>query len=478
MNITSFMKYTLLWLLSIIVCTISTTQASFNGATVLQTLMSGSTLQTWSTTKVLYKWLRKNTPSYTLVRQAIDTRIIDNKKLFIPLKSEFTRDSIRRFASLYFGVKLDLYGSIAVDEDTQDEIMTSLRQAVEKRQQAYKDKIRKEIIKEINKNVVDGKVSTGANIDDLIKELDDPYSSHFTGNDNRSLQQLLDGSISGIGVWVSKTTESYITIGKVFTDSPAMNAGIQVSDRIIKIGDHTITSEDKLQDLISQIQWPEGTSVSLTFQRWDEMFTKTISRKKITIDPITIKKLNSEKILMSIDVFQTDIYNIFIKNLNNIINYPTIVIDLRNNPGGVLDDTRAMLDHIVPQDAPIYHTVSNGIQTSFLSQWIDSTLSLEDKKIIFLINKSTASAAEIFAGVTREYDENSRIIGEQSYGKWSVQTIRTETNWGTIRFTTAHRLLGKSKKSIQGIGLTPDYAIIDNPLTLQDEVLDYVINNM
>jgi len=137
-----------------------------------------------------------------------------------------------------------------------------------------------------------------------------------------------------------------------------------------------------------------------------------------------------------------------------------------------------MLDHIVPQDAPIYHTVSNGIQTSFLSQWIDSTLSLEDKKIIFLINKSTASAAEIFAGVTREYDENSRIIGEQSYGKWSVQTIRTETNWGTIRFTTAHRLLGKSKKSIQGIGLTPDYAIIDNPLTLQDEVLDYVINNM
>lgn len=198
--------------------------------------------------------MRKNTPAYILVRQAVDNRIIDNKKLFIPLKSEFTRDSIRKFASLYFGVKLDLYGSIAVDEDTQDEIITSLKQAVEKKQQAYKDKIRQKIIKEINKNVVDGKVSTGANIDDLIKELDDPYSSHFTGNDNRSLQQLLDGSISGIGVGVSKTTESYITIGKVFTDSPAMDAGIQVNDRIIKIGDHTITSEDKLQDLISQIQ--------------------------------------------------------------------------------------------------------------------------------------------------------------------------------------------------------------------------------
>jgi len=71
---------------------------------------------------------------------------------------------------------------------------------------------------------------------------------------------------------------------------------------------------------------------------------------------------------MTIESFQIDIYNIFIKNIINIINYPTIVIDLRNNGGGSLDDTRAMLDHIVPQDAPIYRTVSNGIETSLRSQ--------------------------------------------------------------------------------------------------------------
>jgi C-terminal processing protease CtpA/Prc len=71
---------------------------------------------------------------------------------------------------------------------------------------------------------------------------------------------------------------------------------------------------------------------------------------------------------MTISSFQVDIYNIFIKKFKDIINYPTIVIDLRNNGGGSLNDTRAMLDHIVPQDAPIYHTVSNGIQTSLLSQ--------------------------------------------------------------------------------------------------------------
>lgn len=473
------MKYTLLWLLSIIVCTLSTTQATFNGATILQELMSWSTIQTWSTTKVLYKWLRKNTPAYKLVRQAIDSRIIDNKKLFIPLKSEFTRDSIRKFASLYFGIKLDLYGSIAVDEDTQDEIMTSLRQAVEKRQQTYKDKIKKDIIKAINTNAIDGKVSTtGKNIDQLIKELNDPYSTHLTWDENRLFQQILYWSVSGIGVWVSKTTESYIIVGKVFSDSPAMEAGIQVSDRIIKIENHTITSADKLQDLVSQIQWPEGTSVNLTFQRWNDIFTKTISRKKITIDPITIKKLNSDKVLMTIDSFQIDIYNIFIKKFKDFINYPTLVIDLRNNGGGSLDDTRAMLEHIVPQDAPIYRTVSNGIEKSLRSQWISPEYSLENKKIIFLTNKYTASASEIFAGVTREYNDNSRIIGEQSVGKWSIQTARNDVDGNTLKLTTAYRLLGKSKTSIQDIGLTPDYTIIDNPLTLQDEVLDYVINNM
>lgn len=440
--------------------------------------MSWSTIQTWSTTKVLYKWLRKNTSNYTLLQQAIDHHIIDNKKVFIPLKSEFTRDSIRRFASLYFWVKLDLYGSIEVDEDTQYEIMTSLREAVIKRQKAYKDKIRKDIIKAINTNAIDGKISTGVKADDLIKELNDPYSTHLTGDENRIFQQILDGAVSGIGVSVFKTTESYISIANVFSGSPAMDAGIQANDRIIKIGDKTITSEDKLQPLISLIQWPEWTLVTLTFQRWDTTFTKTIGRKKIIIEPITIAPLTQDKVLMTISTFQVDIYDNFIKNFWKIKDYNTIVIDLRNNGWGSLEDTRAMLDHIVPKWEPIYHTTSNTTTTSILSQWVIPEYSLADKKIIFLTNKYTASASEIYAGVAREYNSKTKIVGQQTFGKWSIQTIRNYSDGTTLKLTTAYRSLGKSKTSIQDVGLTPDYAIIDNPLTPQDEVIDYVVNNL
>lgn len=478
MTIKSFMKYTLFWLLSIIVCTISTTQATFNGATVLQTLISGSTVQTWSTTKILYRWIRKNTPQHLLLQQAIDNHIIDNKKLFIPLKSEFTRDSIRRFASLYFGLSLEIYGSIPVDEDTQDEIMTSLRQAVAKRQQAYKDKIRKDIIKTINTNAIDGTISTGINTDELIKQLNDPYSTHLTGDDNRIFQQILDGAISGIGVSVFKTSESYINIAHVFSGSPAMNAGIQANDRIIKIGDKTITSEDKLQPLVSLIQWPEWTTVTLTFQRGNDIFTKTITRKKIIIEPIVISPLTADKVRMTISNFQVGIYDTFIKNFWKIKDYNTIVVDLRNNGWGSLDDTRAMLDHIVPSWEPIYHTTSDTSTTSILSQWVLPEYSLKDKKMIFLTNKYTASASEIYAGVAREYNSKNKIIGQQSFGKWSIQTIRNYSDGTTLKLTTAYRSLGKSNTSIQDIGLATDYVIIDDPLTPQDEVIEYVVNNL
>lgn len=479
MNIKSLMKYTLLWLLSIIIYTISTAQATFNWSTVLQTLMSGSTtIQTWSTTKILYRWIRKNTPSYSLLQKAIDNNIIENKKIFIPLKSEFTRDDIRRFASLYFGVKLDLYGSATVDEDTQAEIIAQLEQVVKIKQQKHKDKIREDIIKSINKNAIDGKINTWVNTDELIKQLNDPYSSHLTGDDNRIFQQILDWAITWIGVSVFKTNESYITIANVFSWSPAIEAGIQANDRIIKIEDKTITSEDKLQSLVSLIQWPEWTSVTLTFQRWDYIFIKTIKRKKIIIEPIIITPLQNDKVLMSISNFQVNIYDNFISNFSKIKDYKTIIVDLRDNWWWSLDDTRAMLDHIVPEWEAIYHTTSNWITTSILSQWIEDKYSLKNKEMIFLINKYTASASEIYAGVTREYNTNSKIIWQNSFGKWSIQTIRNYNDWTTLKLTTAYRSLGKSKKSIQDIGLKPDYEIIDNPATPQDEVIEYAINSL
>lgn len=470
MNIRSLIQYTILGLLSIIVYNLSVTQAGFNGTTILQSLLSWTTVSTWSTTKVLYTWIRKNTPEYKLLQHAIDKHIIPNKKVLIPLKSEFTRDTIRKFASVYFWIKLDLYGDISVDEEIQIEIIKQFEQVA-------KNNIRKYILNSLNTDNY-GTLVTWNQTDELLQQLNDPYSLHLTGEDNRMFQQIIDGTISGIGVSLIKKDTPYITIVQVFEDSPAMIEWLKPNDHIIQIGNHIITQNDDLSDLVWFIQWHEGTIVSLTIQRWDNTFTKTITRKTITIDPIIIEPINSGKVLMTISSFQVNIYDNFIKKIPTLKQYDTIIIDLRNNGWGSLEDTRKILNHIVPKRKPIYYVVSDNNKQSILSQWTQTNLSLYNKKIIFLINNYTASASEIFAWVTREYNKNSKVIWEKSFGKWSIQTVRTYADGSTLKMTTANRLLWKSKKSIQDKGLSPDYIITDEPWTPQDEVIEYALNNI
>jgi carboxyl-terminal processing protease len=257
-----------------------------------------------------------------------------------------------------------------------------------------------------------------------------------------------------------------------------MKANLMIGDRITRIDDYSITTWDSTQSLITKIQWPAWTQVTLTIQRGENVLTKAITRQKIIINPITLKKINSDTILIDISSFQVGIYDIFVANIPQIIGYNTIIIDLRNNWWWSLDDTRAILDHIVPKYSPIYNVIQDTTTTAFLSKWSSTASSLQDKKIIFVTNNYSASASEILAGVTREYNSNSHIIGTQSFWKWSIQTIRTYTDGSILKLTTAQRSLGKSRKSIQGIGLTPDVVVIDDPLTIQDEILEYIIKNI
>jgi carboxyl-terminal processing protease len=436
--------------------------------------MSSSVIQTGSTTKVFYKGIRKNTPEYILLQQAIDNHIIPNKKAIIPLKSEFTRDGIRKFASFYFGVKLDLYGASDVDEDTQYDVISILQQSLWKKQSTNQKNIKAKILKAIQNNTVNKQTEI------LIKQLQDPFSAHITGDENAIFQQqIIDGSISGIWISISKTTESYITIISVFTWSPAMEAWLLPWDHIISIDKTMITAEDNLEYLVTKITWIINTPVTLVIQRWDTQLTTTIIRKKISINPIEIKKINKTTILMNISLFQVGIYKKFLTYISTLTQYNTIIINLRNNGGGSLDDTRLMLNHFVPKNKPIYYVVTDDwTETKVLSEGADSGLFLQQKKIIFLTNNNSASASEILAGIAREYGTDTHIIWIQSYWKWSIQSVWIQPDGSTIKLTTAHRLLGKSKKSIQNIGLTPDYVIIDNPLTPQDEVIDYVVNNI
>lgn len=135
-----------------------------------------------------------------------------------------------------------------------------------------------------------------------------------------------------------------------------------------------------------------------------------------------------------------------------------------------------MLHHFIQKGLPLYHIQTNTTIETTYSKGKTPSLS-QTNPLYIMTNHNTASASEIFAGVIHEYYPNSKIIGTTTYGKGTVQTVRSNSH-ETVKFTTGKRLLGKSKTSIDGIGLKPDIQLSDNIKTPQDEVLQYILNQL
>lgn len=451
----------------------SITQASYNGKELLSQLIETS--PNISYTPVLYKWLRKNSEEYRLVQQAIDNHIILNKNSYLWLKSEFTRDSVRVFVLKNFDIDLEIYGPEALDTETRQWIIDTLQVHIDTQKKELQTQINNTIVTTIKDYNVKGLSGSTQEAQDIIKELNDPYTNYLTWSDQRLLDQMLHGTLVGIGVMIHKPTDSYLRISKVLSWSPAEDAWLQTDDHIITIDDYEITASDSLSALTNRIQWLINTSVTLTIKRWDKIFKKTIIRKTIKIEPIQTKKLSEDTLLVTISTFQVGIYEDFKKLLPIFQEYDNIIIDLRDNGGWSLEDTRMMLNHIVPRKKVIYYTTAKDKKTAIISKWVTKARSLTNKNITLLINNHSASASEIFAGVTREYGTHTKIIWTQSYGKWSIQSIRTYEDGSLLKVTTAYRSLWKSDISLQDKWITPDYIITDNPSTTEDEVIEYAL---
>jgi carboxyl-terminal processing protease len=179
--------------------------------------------------------------------------------------------------------------------------------------------------------------------------------------------------------------------------------------------------------------------------------------------------------MFTISTFQFGLDSLFSKAVQSALDkwYTKYIIDLRNNPWWSLEDVEQMLNYFVPSGQPSVIVKSNMREEPYLSQGVATGLSLQNKNIVILINKWSASASEILTAVIREYGSQVIVLGETSFGKWSVQSIRDYADGSNIKITIAKWLTWKNKTSIDTIGVKPDKEIIDDPKTTQDEVLDY-----
>lgn len=314
----------------------------------------------------------------------------------------------------------------------------------------------------------------------LASSIGDDYTIFMPPTQASSFHDEIQGEFPWIGAYIDTKKPWVIIIVAPIDWSPADRAGLLPGDQILKVDDHSVASDTLVDTVVSWIKWLQGTVVNITIMRNNKEITFSMKREKIIIKNIESKIYSWWICYINIRMFDFGIHKDFASAMNTFISSNTCtkyIFDVRNNPGGWLDEVATMLDYIVPannasiiikwkvHDQKVIATENNGKK-------------ITDKYIIILTNPWSASASEIFAGVVREYGKYAVLIGEKTFGKGSVQTITEYSDGSLFKYTIAKWYTGKWEKNIDKIWFFPDKQIYDNPQTTGDEQLDYAISYM
>ena len=317
------------------------------------------------------------------------------------------------------------------------------------------EKINEEYVDEINQSE-----SMDSAINGLLQSLD-PYSAYMTPEIYNEMQTETSGEFGGLGIEVSMESGLVKVISPI-DDTPASRAGIKAGDYIVKINDTQVQGKS-LSEAVDLMRGPVNSSIELTIRRKGEKKALTFN---ITREIIEIQSVKTDLLEDNIGYIRLTSFNENsgeqikkkIKNLEKNQNVKAYILDLRNNPGGLLSQAIRISDFFL-DNGEIVSTKSR--KASENRKWFAKKGDLiEGKTLIVLINYGSASASEIVAGALQDH-KRAIILGENSYGKGSVQSIIPLKNKGAIRLTVAKYYL-PSGKSISEVGVSPDIEINEN----------------
>ncbi len=335
------------------------------------------------------------------------------------------------------------------------------------------EKINREYVEEINQSE-----SMDAAINGLLQSLD-PYSAYMSPKTLMEMQEDTSGEFGGLGIEVSMEAGVVRVISPI-DDTPAAKAGLKAGDYIVKINDTQVQGKT-LIEAIDLMKGPVGTSIELTVRRKGEKnaLTFNITREIIEIQSVKSDLLDNNIGYLRLTSFNdnsSDQIKKKVQELKKNNDLKAYILDLRNNPGGLLSQAIEISDYFL-ENGEIVSTKSR--TPSENKKWFAKEGDITDgKTLIVLINNGSASASEIVAGALKDH-KRAIILGENSYGKGSVQSIIPLRNNGAIRLTVAKYYL-PSGKSISEVGVIPDIELIedgDNFLikTETDNQLNYAI---
>ena len=314
------------------------------------------------------------------------------------------------------------------------------------------EKINEEYVDEINQSE-----SMDSAINGLLQSLD-PYSAYMTPEIFNEMQTETSGEFGGLGIEVSMESGVVKVISPI-DDTPASRAGIKAGDYIVKIEDTQVQGKT-LSEAVDLMRGPVGSSIELTVRRKREKkaLTFSITREIIKIQSVKADLLESDIGYIRLTSFNENSSKQIknkIEELEKNQNISAYILDLRNNPGGLLSQAITISDFFL-DNGEIVSTKSR--QPSENRKWFAKKGDLtKGKTLVVLINYGSASASEIVAGALKDH-KRAIILGENSFGKGSVQSIIPLKNKGAIRLTVAKYYL-PSGKSISEVGVSPDIEI-------------------
>jgi carboxyl-terminal processing protease len=288
----------------------------------------------------------------------------------------------------------------------------------------------------------------------------DPHSAYLDKDAFESLQEGTSGEFGGLGIEVSMEN-GFVKVIAPIDDTPAQKAGIKAGDIIIRLDDTPVKGMS-LNDAVGRMRGKPGTDITITISRegLEQPLVLKLTRDTITRKSAWVRTLEPGYGYLRISNFQTNTANDAqrvletLKQENNG-SLKGLILDLRNNPGGILSGAVAISDLFLEEGMIVY--TEGRISDSKLSFSAKPVDLIENAPMIVLVNSGSASASEIVAGALQDH-KRAIIMGQKTFGKGSVQTILPMTNESALKLTTA-RYYTPSGRSIQASGITPDIAI-------------------
>lgn len=311
--------------------------------------------------------------------------------------------------------------------------------------------------KYLNVSDIDETSAIDGAIEGYINSLGDEYAEYIPADKMKEYTESIMGNFVGIGIYMVKNTEKdLVQVLSPIRESPAEKAGIKAGDLITKVNGVSYTA-DQMSEMANTIKGEEGSKVTIEILRGEATLTFEVTREKVNTNPVYSEKLENDIGYLEITSFDEGVAEDFKAKYLSLKEQGIkgLVIDLRDNGGGLVTEALKIVDYIAPKDQTTLITVDKDGKEEISKTKEDAIIT---EPIVLLVNSSSASASEIMAGALKDL-KCATIVGTKTYGKGVIQQLLTLSNGAGLKITV-EEYYTPNKTKINKVGITPDYEIL------------------